>query len=296
MAIYVITGKLGSGKTLACVGRIRDALRKGRRVVTNLDLYLEHMLPAMSGRPGTPGKPVQVVRIPDKPTLRDLEQIGRGQDGVAEENNGLIVLDELGAWLNTRGFQDKGRSEVINWLLHSRKLGWDVYFIIQHPNMLDKQVREGLAEFLVTCRRTDRLRIPFIGPLIATFTGWEPRPPKVHIGTVRYGLEKDALVVDRWYYQAKDLYSAYDTRQVFTDNGPIQGAASMLSPWHLKGRYLPSKARPWLLQFVDGLRGKPLAVPKPLPKPKRPLVELLGRLPPDQAMKHWRRFEALGAI
>ena len=34
MPIYIITGRLGSGKSLATVGRIRDLLAEGRAVAT----------------------------------------------------------------------------------------------------------------------------------------------------------------------------------------------------------------------------------------------------------------------
>jgi len=301
MSIYVVTGKLGAGKTLAAVGRIRDTLLSGRPVATNLDLNLEKMLPAHWGQPKSDGsragKPLRVVRIPDKPDVSHLQALGLGNPTPREEENGLIVLDELGAWLNTRQFQDKGRSAVIDWLLHSRKLGWDVIFIIQHANMVDKQIREGLAEFLVTCRRTDKLRIPFIGPMIGSIIGWEPRPPKVHIGTVRYGLDKDALVVDRWYYRGRDLYEAYDTRQVFTENGQVQGPASMLTPWHLRGRYLrPGGATWWVRAYGVVFQGRPFR-PRPAPtSEKHRLARLLGGLPPEQRLRHFRRLESLGAF
>ncbi|MFK4136821.1 zonular occludens toxin domain-containing protein, partial [Pseudomonas luteola] len=37
MAVYFVTGKLGSGKSLVAVGKIRDYMIAGRRVATNLD-------------------------------------------------------------------------------------------------------------------------------------------------------------------------------------------------------------------------------------------------------------------
>lgn len=284
MAIYLITGKLGSGKTLACVGRIRDALLAGKRVATNLDLNLEKLLPHIA-------REVVCYRVPDKPSVDDLEAIGLGNDSPDEDGNGLIVLDELGAWLNTRDFQDKARKNVIDWLLHSRKKGWDVYFIIQHANMLDKQVREGLAEFLVSCRRTDRLRIPFIGAFIKVVTTVDLRPPKIHIGTVRYGVERDALVVDRWWYRARDLYDAYDTRQIFTD--APRGVSRYLSPWHVSGRYLRPSVSLWarMRRWMTGDAQR-----RPAPKPRRDLVCLLSRLPADTRIRHWQRLAARGAF
>jgi hypothetical protein len=43
MAVHVVTGKLGSGKTLVSVSRIQERLAKGCPVATNLDLKLHNM-------------------------------------------------------------------------------------------------------------------------------------------------------------------------------------------------------------------------------------------------------------
>lgn len=326
MAIYLVTGKLRSGKTLACVGRIRDALLDGKRVATNLDLDLCAMLPKrtpLRGEGAERRNLFDVVRLPDKPSVSDLESIGPGWDGPYDEDkNGLLVLDELGAWLNTRTFQDKARMPVIDWLLHSGKKQWDVYFIIQHQNMIDKQVREGLAEFLVTCKRLDRMRIPVVGR-VAGLVGVKAMMPKIHVGSVRYGIGPDAMVSDTWIYRGRDLYAAYDTKQIFTDErsterfvpsayeeikgqwqynsarieGEASGPYSLLSPWHLKGRYQPAE-----LGFLERLQEvKRLAIdgpqrPKLTPKPKHYLVALLMGLPAEQRVKHMRRLESLGAF
>lgn len=252
MPVTLVTGKLGAGKTLVCVGKIRDAILDGRRVATNLDLSLEHLLPAKSRK-------VQVMRLPDKPTVFDLEQLGLGSEVMDESQNGLIVLDELGTWLNSRQWGDKSRQAVIDWLLHSRKKGWDVIFISQHANLIDKQVREAVIEFLVTCRRLDRLPVPFIGWLIRLVTGGflSGRMPRIHVGIVRYGMATDSLVVERWIYRGVHLYRAFNTRQVFSDKyldvdlGPghgVVGTYSYLSPWHLVGRFrvpLLERIRRW---------------------------------------------------
>jgi hypothetical protein len=268
MAIYCVTGKLGGGKTLACVGRIRDALLEGKRVATNLDLYPEKMLPSNLSR-------VDIIRIPDKPTLPDLEFIGIGNPTPDESRNGLIVLDELGAWFNARSWADKARQGVIDWLLHSRKLGWDVYLIIQHPKMLDSQAREGLVEFLVHCRRTDRLRVPFVGGFLGMFLGKPVTLPKVHIATVRYGMDKDSMISDRWVYRARDLYDAYNTRQVFTDK--------RIEPYRLPWNPQPK------VSLLDKFLPKPAQVEH---KAKHPMVERIMRHPdPQQRLEWWRRFE-----
>lgn len=296
MAIYLISGKLGSGKTLSAVGRIRDKLLAGCRVATNLDLRLENLLPPYAGRrrrsDGASGwyQPVNCIRIPDKPTVEDLELIGCGNEEMDESKNGIIVLDELAVWLNSRTFNDKSRAPVIDWLLHSRKHGWDVYFICQHIEQIDKQVRQALVEYLVVCRRLDRIKIPLIGGLIKSLTAGyiSGNLPKVHVATVRYGTQPDAIKSDTWVYQGKDLYNGYDTRQVFSDSY-AHGPYTYLPPWHLGG-YKHKTRLDLIKEWFDQ---KPYDIPL---KPKHPLVEKLEKLSPDDRLKHWRRLEALGAF
>jgi hypothetical protein len=226
MSVYFITGKLGAGKTLASVGRIREYLLQGRAVATNLDLNVEHLLPKWQ-------KDINITRLPDKPNIDDLEMLPVPYEGEYNENKtGALVLDECGTWFNTREYRDKSRQPLINKLLHIRKAGWDVFFIIQHIEMIDKQVREGLGELIVTCQRMDKLALPLVTPLLKLI-GVNARPPKIHIAIVKYGMSQYAPVVDRWVYKGTDLYAAYDTRQTFGTNDC--GVNSMLSPFLVFG-------------------------------------------------------------
>jgi len=289
MADYLIHGKKGNGKSLVCIGRIRDALERGVPVATNLDLKLDEIL---SHRV----KNVRCYRLPDRPTVEDLNAIGLGSEKIDESTYGLIVLDEMATWMNARTFADKGRQGILDWFVHSRKRGWDTYFICQNPNQIDKQVRESLVELSVSCRRADRMRIPVLGWLSKTFTGHELRFPKIHVATVRYGLANDAIVSDRWTYRGTDLYKGYDTRQIFKADYS-EGLYSYLSPWHTKGRYMPPTRWDRLKAFCRNVltqQGK-LTSAKVL-KPKLPLVATLSKLKPEQALKHWKKLENLGAF
>jgi len=232
MPVYIVTGKLGSGKTLCTVGRIRDYLNQGRAIATNLDLKLENLINPFA-------KKSVVYRVPDKPTVDDLNALPRPYKGKYNENKtGLIVLDECGTWFNTRAYRDKGRTELIDKLLHIRKCGWDVMFIIQHIEMMDKQVREGLGEHIVYCKRMDRLALPFVGPLFKII-GLDVRPPKLHLAVVKYGSGEASPVVDRWLYQGKDLYNAYETEQVFKSTSCELN--TVLPPNYVYGRYTNDK-------------------------------------------------------
>lgn len=232
MAFYVVTGKLGNGKSLVSVERIREALVRGVPVATNIDLRLHELV-------GRKAKKTRVMRVPDKPTLEDFEAIGIGNKSYDESKNGLLVLDELAMWFNARTWNDKTRQPVINWLLHSRKKGWDVIFIVQDEKMLDKQARESLAEHLVVCKRMDRLKIPFITFLVETFSAGliKLRFPRVHLGIVRYGDANSSMIVDHWWVFFKDLlYRSYDTKQVFSDYYE-HATYSVLPPYYTHYRY-----------------------------------------------------------
>lgn len=74
---------------------------------------------------GPTDKP-RIIRMPDKPTVSDLNAIGNANPTYDEELNGLLVRDECGTWFNARGWQDMSRAPVLEWFLHARKLGWNV--------------------------------------------------------------------------------------------------------------------------------------------------------------------------
>jgi hypothetical protein len=232
MSVYIVTGKLGAGKTLSTIYKVQQYLQQGRPVASNVELYLDHLLPARK-------RDVTCYRIPAKPTVADLRAIGNGNATYDEDKNGLLVLDECGTWFNSRGWNDPTRREVIDWMLHARKLGWDVMLIVQDKELLDKQARDALAEHVVYCKRLDRFRIPIVTSLVKIFTGADLRLPRLHVAIVKYGDSEQHPTVDRWFYRGSALYKGYDTKQVFAEKG--EGTSCVLSPWHTKGRYLPPR-------------------------------------------------------
>lgn len=298
MAVYAITGKLGSGKGKASIDQIRRYLRAGKRVATNCDIFLEHLM--------SPQSRATVTRIPDKPSGVDLYMIGSGNkfidfepilsngkngfeakapapkllDGFDEVHNGALVLDECGSWLNTRTYQDKGRAELLEWAIHARKYGWDIFFQMQNISQVDKQLRDSLLEYVVRLNRLDRMKVPFVSAAVKalSFGAIEGNLPRMHIGVVRLGSSADGLVADRWVFRGDDLNDAYNTTQVFSDSYP-HGPHSLLSAWHLSARVgVP-------VDFVGPVRpgsdDYQLISPRTLP-PKKP--------------KHMKKFIALSLV
>jgi len=293
--VYSVEGKLGTGKTKFAVWRAKLALLDGRRVASNVDLVLPQI---------TPRQRSTFIRIPDKPTPHDLEAIGRGYDDgkYDEERFGVLILDELGTWLNARSFQDKDRAGVLDWLIHARKKRWEVYLLVQNAGMIDKQVREALIEYECKCLRLDKVKIPFVGWLIndaAVAVGgrkWKRWGylPKIHCVAARVGEGANKVLAERWFYRGTELHTCYDTEQAFSSTYP-HGAYSALPPWG----WQPDKG--WLGRLrqtiaAHALVAKPAKPARPvLPAPSR-LVQLLRTLPADEASRHFRRLESLGLV
>lgn len=230
-----------------------DFLLAGLPVATNMDLYPENFLP--------PNSKATHVRLPDFPSSSDLWNIGMASSSRDESTFGLVALDELAVFLNSREWQGKTRDQVIKYLRHVRKQHWHTLFITQDIESIDAQARRALIEHKVVCKRTDRLSIPFLGPVMRLI-GLKGRLPQVHMGVVRYGKQDYSPKVDTWWYRGNKLYNAYNTDQVFTDeeerdlpltgyvldekgnrqdkiyDAQVTGVFTVLSPWHLKGRYM----------------------------------------------------------
>jgi hypothetical protein len=249
MPVYIVTGKLGGGKTLGAVDQINRALVKGLKVATNLDLSLLNF-PSITGRTMN----ARVVRIPDKPTARDLDALGWGMSGVSSQEEavrkynedlfGCLVLDECGTWLNAREWNDDGRRELLEFFVHARKRLWNLYLIIQDIGMLDKQVKRAIAEHVVYCRRMDRISIPLLTTLSKLIFEKPLTFPRMHIGHVKYGDNPQSMTVDKWWYRGDDLFRAYNTAQVFSADYDV-GPYSYLPP----GYWLPYRRAKRNLRF-----------------------------------------------
>ena len=247
--VAYVTGGLRSGKGLFAIKTIQEFAVANRRIVTNYDLYLENLLPHSK-------KNIDITRLPDRPTVKDLEFIGEGYTSdnpldYDESKFGLIALDELGAWMNCRAWNEKGRKEVIDWLLHSGKRRWCLLLTIQDLEMLDSQFRNATAsQLVVRCVRLGNVPLPFITSIVKFITGYRITLPDMRLAVVRAG--EGGVVTDKKLYKGTQYFHAYNTRQEFytRDDPRCLGMSSYLSPWHLKGRYKVKKDWVWFKSML----------------------------------------------
>jgi hypothetical protein len=221
---WLITGVRGEGKSLAAVNKIREYGLQGRIVATNLDIYTDGLFPDDSM--------ALVYRLPDKPDIKDLEALPVPYDinYKAEDHNGLLVLDEVGTWGNSRSWNDKSRLAVLSWLFLSRKLHWDIILLAQDVDTIDFQMRKTLCEYWVQSSRSDRNVIPFLGMILKSL-GFNYHMPLSFNYLIFYGFES-TKPQDKWSYD-DSCYTGYNTNQLFKDNLEIDLKGNTVKSQHL---------------------------------------------------------------
>ncbi|QSV17308.1 zonular occludens toxin domain-containing protein [Photobacterium ganghwense] len=227
MADFAVVGFKGSGKGLQAVSKIQDAVNNGCRVATNLDIFPEHLV-------SNPENNIPITRLPDYPRFVDFQAIGYGcekKEGekIDESKFGVIVLDEISIWMNSRNWNDKTRLPSIAWLRQARKYRWHVYYLAQSVDSVDNQTRE-LFEHVVECQRSDRAFVPFIGRILNVFNDHWGRLPKVHSASVTYR-GNGKIKVDKWVLQGvllKSIFKSYDTEQIFLPDEMVKNDGSIV--------------------------------------------------------------------
>jgi len=215
MAASFLEGRRRSGKSKFAVLKIQEYLNEGRRVATNLDLFLENLCPD--------NQKSQYTRIPDFPRSVDLFALGNAYpelneddpDTYDEDKNGVVVLDELLTSFNSRSWSDKDRLNVINWIVLSGKKGWDLFFIGQSFEAVDAQIRDTVVDRIISCRSNENLYPGQLWNMII-------KPIYMRIygkGHFAFFYDGKTKVKENFSYRLKfkrnDLHSCYKTGQIF---------------------------------------------------------------------------------
>lgn len=169
MALIMVTGPLGSGKSYYGTRKAIEALEKGKIVVTNFRMTPEWHERVADHHPlrwVIPGRRAslkarwarRVFVVSDLKTLLRVRMDGQG------EGRGVVIIDEAHVFMNARSWRDEDRMELVEWASASRKLGFDVYLITQDLQSVDRQVRDRLT-YHVTLRNLKQFKVAGI-PLV----------------------------------------------------------------------------------------------------------------------------------
>ena len=160
MAITLMSGTPGSGKSLHAVFEALDWLKLGRNLITNFPLDWHKKLKKIKGD-------YQFWRNSEI-TPKHLIEYAREHHKPGTKPQTLVIVDEASIIFNARDFGRKDRMEWIYFLANHRHFNFDIILIAQNDKMLDKQIR-GLIEYDVKHRSLSNFN--FITLLISKLFG-----------------------------------------------------------------------------------------------------------------------------
>lgn len=246
MAITLLTGSPGHGKSYTLVREIEECVTKGIPVATNVPLH-QDWAEVMARRHTAFGrwrsdavarKAAELSRYVFM--SNDFAQLLRVRLEGTKEGRGRLILDEAHRWMNARGWDNAinpdgtvmkrtealmERLKVINHLSGHRHYGFDCTLATQSDKSLDVQARE-LYEFHAEVRNMRKL--PWIGffirfNLFLRVTRWNDRSRS------RAGIST--------YWLSKSLAKLYDTHVLQKTDWPAN-AIILPAPRH------PGKGKP----------------------------------------------------
>jgi hypothetical protein len=150
MALYCVTGPMGSGKTVYAVKMCREALESGKVVITNFQLvddWTDTVVDHNVFRWLVPGRRARLKKKFRRHCymVRDLSELRRIRLDGKGERRAVAVIDEGHVFMNAREWKQDGRGDLVEWVSATRKLGIDIYIITQDLDSLDRQVRSRLT-------------------------------------------------------------------------------------------------------------------------------------------------------
>lgn len=202
--ITVVSGKLGSGKTLDLVRLIRNHVRNGGCVRTNIKLDYKKFARA-TGRALAPWQ-FGLVSADDNPA-----EIPTGDRRGKGKRRTMVVLDEALNWFQSvqNAKEDTRKAAWSEWLRQSDKLGQDVYFVAQNFERAAKWIRE-LAQVSVEIVNLGDVRLFRFIPLTLIF----PFARRMYSRIV-YDVRSKAKLQTTLHFRTPDIWNLYDTSETF---------------------------------------------------------------------------------
>lgn len=222
--IHVVSGKLGSGKSLHCVRVMRDHLAGGGCVRTNIHLNAPEIARQVSRRLS----PAQFGQLS---ATDDPKQIPTGDRRGHGSRRTIVLLDECLNWFQSSAAsaKDERKNTWGEWLRQSDKLGQDVWFVAQNFERAAKWIRE-LAQVSLEVFALRDVKIGMILPL------WLLFPPFRKMYVVKWRDVRSGMIQKIEIHRySPDLFKLYDTSETYG----FVGAESAYNAVRLWPRYHP---------------------------------------------------------
>lgn len=234
MAVSVISGKLGSGKSFDCVRRVVEHLRLGGCVRTNIRLDYKQIAKAV-GRTLSPFQ-IGTLSADDEPScIPTGDRRGHGS------RRTIVLLDEALNWFQSEASsnKDEKKKKWGEWLRQSDKLGQDVWFISQNFERSAKWIRE-LAQISVEIVPLKDVKVAWFIPI------WLIFPPARRMYVAKWRDVRSGTIIKMEFHRYSPfVWNLYDTSETFG----FVGAASAYDSVRLWPRF----KNPSLFVAVDSL-------------------------------------------
>lgn len=202
--ITVVSGKLGSGKSLDTVRMMCEHMRRLGAVRTNINLNTDNVKKYI-------GFPLRRYQFGIVTSADDPREIPRGDFRGSRRNlRCMVVLDEALNWFDSTASKDNPLKQTWGeWLRQSDKLGQDVYFIAQNFERSAKWIRE-LAQVNREIIAVKSIR------LFGFFPIWFLIPFGSRLYVVRcYDVRSAQPLSTELHYYSPSVWNCYNTAETY---------------------------------------------------------------------------------
>lgn len=198
MSIYLYSGTPGSGKSIHMAKSIYWAVKMGRPVVANFEINRDMFKDG--------GKSFTYMSNSEM-TVNALENYARDYfaDHKFREGEIKLYIDEAQIRFNSRDWRNN--QEFCSFATQHRKLGYDVFMVAQHHEMLDKQIRT-VIEYEVHHRKVNNVGL--FGKVVGLLALGHP----VIVGVTTWYGQRMRLGAD-WLLGTQKDFRLYDSYKVF---------------------------------------------------------------------------------
>jgi len=195
--IYFYSGTPGSGKSLHVAKDIYIKLfTKKQNVIANFDINRE-----IYNKKKKKGKFEYVAN--DELTPSFFYQYAKDHHVLGKESQTLVIIDECQLLFNPRSWNDKYRTNWVNFFTQHRKWGYNFILISQFDRLVDRQIR-SLFEYEIKHRKVNNFKLARLLPL-STFCAIE----------YWYGVKE--RVGSEFFFYSKKYGNLYDTFKNFEE-------------------------------------------------------------------------------